>query len=205
MSSTPLERAIASQSVPPPDTPTTTSSRAQVGKRSSSGTHRDQPPQTYLLATKKSPSSPRTHSPPPRVVTLRSFTSTSTSSLNYLPSYPSNAIRRSSADRCSSSPALPRTPSLPHATASAHTLLIFNHDVLDKSPSTSPLSLARPSNPIHREAVRPATSVLCKEMLRPSQGASLGVRESEDVECRMRALARFERVWEESALLRTGV
>jgi hypothetical protein len=51
---------------------------------------------------------------------------------------------------------------------------------------------------MHREAVRTATSVLCKEMLRPSQRASLGVREAEEVECRMRALARLERVWGKS-------
>ena len=64
------------------------------------------------------------------------------------------------------------------------------------NPSTSSLSLAGPagpSNPIHREAARTATSVLCKEMLRPSQSASLGLRYSKD-ECRMRALALLERV-----------
>lgn len=64
--------------------------------------------------------------------------------------------------------------------------------------STSSLSPAGSSNPVHREAVRTATSVLCKEMLRPSQSASFGVREGEEVECRMRALARLERVWEKS-------
>ena len=161
-----------------------------VGKRSSSGHHRDQPPWSP-----DHKSSPCSRSPPPRVVTPRGFTSTSTSSLNYLPSYPSNVIRRSSANRRSPSPAPPSTPSRSHATASAHSLLIFSHDGPDKSPFTSLLSLARPSNPIHREAVRTVTSVLCKEILRPSQGASLEVRESEEVECLMRAIARFERVW----------
>ncbi|KAF8265069.1 hypothetical protein EI94DRAFT_1590153 [Lactarius quietus] len=70
--------------------------------------------------------------------------------------------------------------------------------------STSSLSLAGPSNPIHREAVRAATSLLCKEMLRPSQSASLGVRESEEVECRMRALARLERIWGKSGASTNG-
>jgi hypothetical protein len=85
----------------------------------------------------KSPSSPRTRSPPPRVVTPRGFTSTSTSSLNYPPSYSSNAIRRSSVDRRSPSPALPRaaspsTPSRPSALSPGphrqHSLTIFSYD-----------------------------------------------------------------------------
>ena len=63
------------------------------------------------------------------------------------------------------------------------------------NPSSSSFSLAGPSIPIHREVVRTATSVLCKEMLKPSQSASLEVHESEEVECRMRALTRLERVW----------
>lgn len=56
--------------------------------------------------------------------------------------------------------------------------------------STSSLSLVGPSNLIHHEAVRmatsKATSVLCKEMLRPVQGANLGARESDEVEHCMR-------------------
>lgn len=47
---------------------------------------------------------------------------------------------------------------------------------------------------MHREVVRAAMAVLCKEMLRPG----LAVPESEQVEMRMRALARFERVWGKS-------
>ena len=72
------------------------------------------------------------------------------------------------------------------------------------NPSSSSFSLAGPSIPIHREVVRTATSVLCKEILKPSQSASLEVRESEEVGCRMRALTRLERVWGKMALLRTG-
>ncbi|KAH8976479.1 hypothetical protein EDB86DRAFT_3060023 [Lactarius hatsudake] len=70
--------------------------------------------------------------------------------------------------------------------------------------STSSLSPAGPSNPLHREAVRAATSVLCKEMLSPGQGAGLGSREAEEVECRMRALARLERVWVKSGASTNG-
>jgi hypothetical protein len=126
----------------PPDTPTPTSSRAHLGKRSSSGTNRDQPPVEPIFSRHKSPSSPRTRSPPPRVVTPRGFTSTSTSSLNYPPSYSSNALRRSSIDRRSPSPALPRaaspsTPSRPRALSPGpqqqrHSLPIFSHDAPDK-------------------------------------------------------------------------
>ncbi len=57
---------------------------------------------------------------------------------------------------------------------------------------------------MHREAVRAATSVLCKEMLRPSQNASLGGREAEEVEWRLRALARLERVWGRSGASANG-
>ena len=46
--------------------------------------------------------------------------------------------------------------------------------------------------------------MLCKEMLRPSQSASLGEREAEEVECRMRALARLERVWGKSGTSTNG-
>jgi hypothetical protein len=52
-----------------------------------------------------------------------------------------------------------------------------------------------PSNPMHREVVRTATSMLCKEMLQPGKSTGLGLRETEEVEARLRALARLERVW----------
>lgn len=52
-----------------------------------------------------------------------------------------------------------------------------------------------PSNPMHREVVRTATSMLCKEMLQPGKSTGLGLRETEEVEARLRALARLGRVW----------
>ena len=52
-----------------------------------------------------------------------------------------------------------------------------------------------PSNPMHREVVRTATSMLCKEMLQPGKSTGLGLRETEEVEARLRVLARLERVW----------
>jgi hypothetical protein len=57
---------------------------------------------------------------------------------------------------------------------------------------------------MHREAVRAATSFLCKELLRPGQSTGLGIRESEEVEVRMRALARLERVWGKSGASANG-
>lgn len=57
---------------------------------------------------------------------------------------------------------------------------------------------------MHREAVRLATSELCREMLRPGQSTGLGVRESDQVEVRMRALARLERMWVKSGASANG-
>jgi hypothetical protein len=199
--------------------------RQQLGKRSSVGTTSlDQPPSnpsspSPSTSRQRSPSSPRTRSPPSsRVVTPRGFTSASTSSLNlnYPPSYSTNAIRRSSLDRRSPSPALPRASSptspssRPRALSPAHqhrqraispTSALTRH----ANGSTTSLSAASgPSNPMHREAVRAATSLLCKEMLRPGQGTGLGIRDSEEVEVRMRALARLERVWGKSGASANG-
>ncbi|KAF8261927.1 hypothetical protein EI94DRAFT_1527230, partial [Lactarius quietus] len=63
----------------------------------------------------------------------------------------------------------------------------------------SSLSLVFPSNPIHSETVRAATSVFCQEMLRPSQSAGL-----EEEEYHMLALARLEHVWGKSGASTKG-
>jgi hypothetical protein len=196
--------------------------RQQLGKRSSLGTTPlDQSPSSPLSSPsrQRSPSSPRTRSPPSsRVVTPRGLTSASTSSLNlnYPPSYSANAIRRSSLDRRSPSPALPRTSSpgspssRPRALSPAHQqrqraisppTVLMRHA---NGSTTSVSAASGPSNPIHREAVRAATSLLCKELLRPGQSTGLGIRESEEVEVRMRALARLERVWGKSGTSANG-
>ncbi|KAF8257738.1 hypothetical protein EI94DRAFT_1835468 [Lactarius quietus] len=118
--------------------------------------------------------------PSASLVSPRGFTSTSTTSLNYPPSYSSNAIRRSSTDQRSSSPPVPR------ASSQTYSLPIFSHDAPDKRLDIVALACG-PSNPIHREAVRAANSVFCLEMLKPGQNASL------EEEYRMRSLARLER------------
>ena len=48
---------------------------------------------------------------------------------------------------------------------------------------------------MHCEVIHTATSMLCKEMLQPGKGIGLlGLRETEQVEIRLRALAELERV-----------
>ncbi|KZT20097.1 hypothetical protein NEOLEDRAFT_1151562 [Neolentinus lepideus HHB14362 ss-1] len=66
--------------------------------------------------------------------------------------------------------------------------------------NASTTSLSSPSNPEHRELIRTASSLLCKEMARPPVHHSKnGIgREWEEVEVRLRALARLERVWGKS-------
>ena len=89
--------------------------RVQLGKCSSSGTHRDQPPSSPSSPRHKIPSSSRIRSPLPRVVLPRDFISTLTYSLNYRSLHSSNAIQRSSVDRRSPTLASPSTPSRPRA------------------------------------------------------------------------------------------
>jgi len=47
---------------------------------------------------------------------------------------------------------------------------------------------------MHREKVRVATLVLCRDILRPGQSTGLGIRGSEEIEARTRARAGRERV-----------
>ena len=56
-------------------------------------------------------------------------------------------------------------------------------------------------NPEHRDLLRQATSILCKELLKPPghNATGLGMIELEEIELRLRALARLERIWGRSA------
>jgi len=204
----PVSREPISLPSTPPSRNLQQQQRQQLGKRSPSTGRSsiDQPPPSPSSSTppQRSPSSPRAQSPrSSRVVTPRGFTSASTSSLNYPPSFSPNAIRRSSADRRSPSPALPRastpsSPSRPRALSPTrqHQRAVSPPTVLTRHADASTSSISTPAsfNPMQREAVRVATAILCKEMLRPGQSTGLGIRESEEVEARMRALARLERV-----------
>ncbi|OBZ73803.1 hypothetical protein A0H81_05896 [Grifola frondosa] len=67
--------------------------------------------------------------------------------------------------------------------------------------NASTTSLSPSANPEYRELIRAASSFLCKEMLKPPSQlskSSLQPKEWEEVEVRMRALARLERVWGKS-------
>lgn len=66
--------------------------------------------------------------------------------------------------------------------------------------NTSTTSLSSAASPDQRELLRNATSLLCKELLKPPgyNTTGLGVAELEEIEIRMRALARLERIWGKS-------
>ncbi|KAH9852020.1 Pkinase-domain-containing protein [Lenzites betulinus] len=67
--------------------------------------------------------------------------------------------------------------------------------------NASTTSLVSPANPEHRELIRSATAFLCKEMLKPPSKISksgLEPKDWEEVEMRLRALARLERIWTRS-------
>ncbi|KAJ7285230.1 hypothetical protein C8J57DRAFT_1170524, partial [Mycena rebaudengoi] len=69
--------------------------------------------------------------------------------------------------------------------------------------STTSLMNPTPSNPEHRELIRAATSMLCKEVVKPPVFMSrteAGLRDWEEVEARMRALARLEHIWGRSGV-----
>lgn len=70
----------------------------------------------------------------------------------------------------------------------------------------STTSLSSPPNQEHRELVRTAASILCKELLKPPghNTTGLGNAELEEVEVRMRALARLERIWGKSGAAASG-
>ena len=71
----------------------------------------------------------------------------------------------------------------------------------------STLSLSGPPNPEHRELIRTAASVLCKEMIKipPNMSQSdSGIKDWEEVEFRTRALARSERTWAKSGGVHGG-
>ncbi|KAJ7504345.1 STE/STE11/cdc15 protein kinase [Mycena galericulata] len=69
--------------------------------------------------------------------------------------------------------------------------------------NVSTTSLAPPSNPEHRDLIRTATSLLCKEVVKPPLHMSrteAGLRDWEEVEVRVRGLARLERIWGRSGV-----
>ncbi|KAF9047085.1 hypothetical protein BDZ89DRAFT_25562 [Hymenopellis radicata] len=98
-----------------------------------------------------------------------------------------DASRGPSGREESPSPARPR-PISPNQRAYAH----------NRHYNMSSASLTLTSNPEHREILRTATTLLCKEVVKPPVHAGrteAGIRDWEEVEVRTRALARLERIW----------
>ncbi|KAJ7623201.1 STE/STE11/cdc15 protein kinase [Roridomyces roridus] len=202
----------------PPDTPTPMSgSRGHVPRSSSASS-------TYLpLERRTTPISPRGTSPSPirprspsgqtrRVVTpLRGLSASTTHlplSTSPGPSSPIDSPRRPSFDARRPSLDSPIRPSFRDESPSPVRSRIGSpsqhrpaYASRQHSASTTSLSLPPPSNPEHRDLIRTATSMLCKEVVKPPQHMSrtdAGQRDWEEVEVRVRALARLERIWGKS-------
>ncbi|KAJ7890536.1 Pkinase-domain-containing protein [Mycena olivaceomarginata] len=214
----------------PPDTPTPPSgSRGHIPRSSSSSTSviKSAPLSTSSGSGGPTPILPRSPSNRRVVTPLRGLSSASASHLPLSPSPvpPSPGGRRPSIDSPARRPSLdaprrvsidsprpsldsPRRPSFrdespspvrlhnrtPSQQRSAYASRAFN---------ASTTSLSPPSNPEHRDLIRTATSMLCKEVVKPPQHMSrteAGLKDWEEVEVRVRALARLERIWGKSGI-----
>ncbi|KAF7309786.1 Cell division control protein [Mycena indigotica] len=185
----------------PPPTPTPASgSRGHVTRSSSSAS-----------AAPRGTSPIRPRSPGRRVVTpLRSLSSASTSHLplSSSPVPPSpTGIRRPSIDsQRRVSIDSPRRPSFREESPSPirpreRTPSQQRSGYATRQLNASTTSLSGPSNPEHRDLIRKATSMLCKEIVKPPAHMARtdsGQKDWEEVEVRMRALARLERIWGKS-------
>ncbi|ESK96507.1 cell division control protein [Moniliophthora roreri MCA 2997] len=193
------KRRTRDQPPSPPETPTPISgSRNQFGRSTTSSSS---PSPSPIIPRNDSPIRARSPSNSrPRVVSPshRGLSSASTSNLpSQDPSSPtSDSPRRPSFPREGTpSPVLstrPR-PVSPNQRAYSH----------NRHFNMSNVSLSAPSNPEHRELIRTATSMLCKEIVKPPAHmgrTESGQRDWEEVELRTRALARLERIWGKSGV-----
>ncbi|KAH9941507.1 Pkinase-domain-containing protein [Amylocystis lapponica] len=101
----------------------------------------------------------------------------------------------------SGTPTTPTTPVRARAVSPAQRNYSPSHYYQNRFLNTSTASLATVVNSEYRESIRSASSLLCREMLKPPSHlnkSSLLPREWEEVEVRMRALARLERIWGKS-------
>ncbi|KAF9075358.1 hypothetical protein BDP27DRAFT_1315932 [Rhodocollybia butyracea] len=96
------------------------------------------------------------------------------------------------------------SPSPVHRRPISPTQRSYAHNRHFSISNTSLASPTGPSNPEHRELIRTATALLCRESLKPpaySHGhwnTEAGKRDWDGVEVRMRALVRLERIWGKS-------
>ncbi|KAF9266954.1 hypothetical protein L218DRAFT_996486 [Marasmius fiardii PR-910] len=201
---TPKRRTARADRPPsPPETPTPIS-RGQLGRRLSNSAASPPSPSIILAPRNVSPIRARSPSTSRRVVSPpRGLSSASTSHLpNHSPNSsptPSNlkdSPRRPSFSREDTpSPVLasrPR-PTSPNQRSYAH----------NRHFNMSNVSLSSPSSPEHRELIRTATSMLCKEIVKPPAHMSrtaAGIKDWEEVEIRTRALVRLERIWGKSGV-----
>ncbi|KAG7093683.1 hypothetical protein E1B28_007341 [Marasmius oreades] len=198
---TPKRKTRPERSPSPPETPTPMS-RAQLGRRSSSSAASVPSSPTPLTSRNVSPLRARSPSTSRRVVTTqRGLSSASTSHLpNHSPSSsptpPKDSPRRPSFSREDTpSPALttrPR-PTSPNQRSYAQ----------NRHFNISTASLSAPSNPEHRELIRTATSMICKEIIKPPAHmarTATGIKDWEEVDFRTRALVRLERIWGKSGV-----
>lgn len=165
------------------------------------------PPASPTSARPLSPSQTRSSS---RTPIHRAHPSASTSNLNLplstSPPPPATPTRRSSDNQrvnFSSSPTPGRTssPTTPvRIRAVSPTQRNYSPNPVQIRPinaSTTSLATTTATSE-HRELVRTASSLLIKEMLKPPSQSGLDVSVYEEVEVRLRSLARLERVWGKS-------
>ncbi|KAM5534674.1 hypothetical protein V8D89_011686 [Ganoderma adspersum] len=173
------------------------------------------PPITPSTPTPRaiSPIQPRSSSRTSSRTPTRVIPSASSSSHLPLASSSSNAsARRTSLDArrpsldarpstVSPSPASSRaaSPIAPRSRAVSPSQRNFSPGYQNRFHNASTSSLSTPSNPEHRELIRSATSFLCREMYKPLSQlnkSTLDPKEwEEEVQTRIRPLARLERIW----------
>ncbi|KAI0794041.1 Pkinase-domain-containing protein [Fomes fomentarius] len=211
---TPTRRSREHTRSPDPTTPSSPSPRGiGVSSRRAAASASHLP-----LGLGSPPSTPRATSPIQARSSSRTPTThraiSSASSSSHLPlasTSSSRSGRRSSLDarpvNLSSSPTPSRaaSPVVPsRSRAVSPTQRNFSPTYQNRLHNTSTTSLASPANPEHRELIRSATSFLCKEMLKPPsqvKQSSLDPKDWEEVEVRLRPLARLERIWTRSGAM----
>ena len=190
----------------PPHTPTPppgsrsglASSSRRLGISSSSHLPLDSPPGSPTTIRGPSPARAQSSSSRMRVTTTpRGFASSSTSHLPSTPTTPTP--RRASIDsqrRPSDAGSRAGSPSSPIRRGTSP--FSFSRTRYYNNSTTS---LSLPSNPEHRELIRNATALLCKELSRPPHPAQseTAAKDWEEVERRIVLLMRHERIWGRSS------
>ncbi|KAF8634550.1 hypothetical protein AX17_004140 [Amanita inopinata Kibby_2008] len=204
----------------PPVTPTTPSESRNHLPRSSSRTAAASSSQVTINASSSSPTTPTRAASPIRARPTTTRTRVvSPSRLSPASDTPSPSPRRSSveqprrvlvdAPRRGSLDGPSHPPQLPHYLRDDSPPPVRRRP---NSPAQQSYAQNRHFNIVpgsfeHRELIRTATSMLCKEMIRPPPHMSKtewGIKDWEEVERRMRALLRLERVWGKSGAIGTA-